>query len=109
MTVPDTFSAYYADLLQGSYDCLDRIVLHAFYPLGNPEVGCALGGGAYRATIQSLTMLICVRWRGPFHAASRPSARSRSFRSLRRKLATENMNWRKRTYPKIRIFADCFW
>ena len=39
MTVSDTFSAYYADLLQGSYDCLDRIVLNAFYPLGQSAGG----------------------------------------------------------------------
>ena len=39
MTVPDTFSAYYADLLQGTYDCLDRIVLNAFYPLGQTAGG----------------------------------------------------------------------
>jgi hypothetical protein len=33
----DDFSLRYGDLLTGSYDCVDRIVLNAFYPLGyNP-------------------------------------------------------------------------
>ena len=33
----DGFSARYGDLLYGSYDCVDRIVLNAYYPLGyNP-------------------------------------------------------------------------
>jgi len=33
----DEFSERYGDLLTGSYDCVDRIVLNAYYPLGpNP-------------------------------------------------------------------------
>ena len=31
----DGFSARYGDLLYGSYDCVDRIVLNAYYPLGH--------------------------------------------------------------------------
>ena len=30
----DEFSLRYSDLLTGSYDCVDRIVLNAFFPLG---------------------------------------------------------------------------
>ena len=30
----DDFSLRYGDLLTGSYDCVDRIVLNAFFPLG---------------------------------------------------------------------------
>ena len=33
----DEFSLRYSDLVTGSYDCVDRIVLNAFFPLGyNP-------------------------------------------------------------------------
>lgn len=35
----DPFSSYYDDLLQGSYDCIDRIVLNAYFPLGQPGGG----------------------------------------------------------------------
>jgi hypothetical protein len=36
--VDDDFSARYGDLLTGSYDCVDRVVLNAYYPLGhNPQ------------------------------------------------------------------------
>jgi len=35
----DEFSARYADLLTGSYDCVDRIVLNAYYPLGHNPGG----------------------------------------------------------------------
>src|SRR5262249_46063401 len=35
--VADEFSARYAGLVTGSYDCVDRIVLNVYYPLGyNP-------------------------------------------------------------------------
>jgi len=35
----DDFSERYADLLTGSYDCVDRIVLNAYYPLGHSPGG----------------------------------------------------------------------
>lgn len=39
MTASDAFSEYYAELLQGSYDCVDRIVLNAFFPLAQTGGG----------------------------------------------------------------------
>ena len=35
----DDFSARYGDLLTGSYDCVDRIVLNAYYPMGHGPGG----------------------------------------------------------------------
>jgi hypothetical protein len=35
----DEFSAYYADLLEGTYDCVDRIVLNAYFRLGQTPGG----------------------------------------------------------------------
>ena len=39
MTASDAFSEYYAELLQGVYDCVDRIVLNAFFPVGQTAGG----------------------------------------------------------------------
>ena len=39
MTASDAFSKYYAELLEGTYDCVDRIVLHAFFPFGHTGGG----------------------------------------------------------------------
>jgi hypothetical protein len=39
MNAPDEFSTYCADLLEGSYDCVDRIVLNAYFPLGQTGGG----------------------------------------------------------------------
>jgi len=30
----DDFAERYGDLLTGSYDCVDRVVLNAFFPIG---------------------------------------------------------------------------
>ena len=33
--MPDSLSERYADLLTGSYDCVDRIVLNAYFRMGH--------------------------------------------------------------------------
>ena len=39
MAVSDAFSEYYTELLEGTYDCVDRIVLNAFFPLAQTGGG----------------------------------------------------------------------
>jgi hypothetical protein len=39
MDADDEFTEHYADLLAGSYDCVDRIVLNAYFPLGHNPGG----------------------------------------------------------------------
>jgi len=39
MKTHDEFSDYYADLLDGRYDCVDRIVLNGYFPLGQQGGG----------------------------------------------------------------------
>jgi hypothetical protein len=46
----DEFSLRYSDLVTGSYDCVDRIVLNAFYRWGITRAGCGCGGDAGTAT-----------------------------------------------------------
>jgi hypothetical protein len=48
MTDRDDFSSYYAELLDGIYDCVDRIVLNGHYPLG-------MSGGGFRTWWRALT------------------------------------------------------
>jgi hypothetical protein len=47
MNASDDFSQYHAELLDGIYDCVDRIVLNAFFPLGQT-------GGGMRSWWRSL-------------------------------------------------------
>ena len=39
MPPADAFSQYHAELLEGDYDCVDRLVLNAFFPLGQTGGG----------------------------------------------------------------------
>ena len=48
MKQPDDLSAYYEELLEGRYDCVDRIVLNGYFPLGQQ-------GGAFRTWWRALT------------------------------------------------------
>lgn len=50
MPPADAFSTYYTEQLDGRYDCVDRLVLNAYFPLGHSPAGCrtwwrALTGG----------------------------------------------------------------
>src|SRR6266581_6947056 len=45
--MPDALSEHYADLLEGSYDCVDRLVLNAYFRLGH-------SGGGFRTWWQKL-------------------------------------------------------
>lgn len=39
MPTPDDFSTYIADLLRGTYDCVDRIALRGYFPMGQTSGG----------------------------------------------------------------------
>ncbi len=39
MSLPDEFSSYVADLLDGRYDCVDRIVLNGYFLMGQTSGG----------------------------------------------------------------------
>jgi hypothetical protein len=39
MQTNDEFTQYYSELLEGDYDCVDRIVINAYYPMGQTPGG----------------------------------------------------------------------
>jgi hypothetical protein len=45
--MPDELSTLYSDLLEGSYDCVDRIILNAYFPRG-------INGGGMRCWWRTL-------------------------------------------------------
>ena len=45
--MPDEYSEYYADLLDNTYDCVDRIVLNAYFRMGQ-------GAGGFRTRWRQL-------------------------------------------------------
>ncbi|GEM_PF-1435896 len=70
--VADDFAARYAGLLTGSYDCADRIVLNACYPMGNTAGGFRTRS---RLDIPALRTLSGAR-RRPGEYGTRPSPRA---------------------------------
>jgi hypothetical protein len=40
MKTPDAFAAYPAHLIEAAYDCVDRLVVNCYYPLGQAGGGC---------------------------------------------------------------------
>ena len=42
--MPDQLSALYSEFLEGGYDCVDRIVLNAYFPMGVTGEVFACGG-----------------------------------------------------------------
>ena len=42
----DELSERYGELLTGAYDCVDRIVLNAYFSLGTTRAGFGCGGSA---------------------------------------------------------------
>src|ERR1700760_2355629 len=108
MIASDEFSQYYAELLQGTYDCVDRIVLNAFYPLGQTGGGVRSWWRRLYGDDSKLDDEHLREMAGPFRAASTRSAPSRAFPSSRRRHATASTNWRSRTSPTIQNFAACF-
>lgn len=51
----DDFSTYHASLLEGSYDCIDRITINAFYPMGQTGGGLRLWWRDWKGNEDSLS------------------------------------------------------
>lgn len=62
----DAFSDYYADFLDGQYDCVDRIVLNAYYPLGMSPGGFRTWWRALYGTDDNLDNAHLMRLAGRF-------------------------------------------
>jgi hypothetical protein len=62
----DAFSEYYADFLHGSYDCVDRVVLNGYFPLGGSPGGFRTWWRALYGTDDNLDNTHLMRLAGRF-------------------------------------------
>jgi hypothetical protein len=62
----DPFSEYYADFLHGTYDCVDRVVLNAYFPLGGSPGGFRTWWRALYGTDDNLDNAHLIRLAGRF-------------------------------------------
>ena len=55
MQAEDELSTYYGAMLEGRYDCVDRIVLNAYYPMGQTGGGVRTWWRALRGSDKDLS------------------------------------------------------
>ncbi len=71
----DEFSEYYADLLNGTYDCVDRIVLNGYYGLAQTPGGFRLWWQKLNGTEDDLDNAHLMRLAGRFSRRVRAHAK----------------------------------
>ena len=76
----DDFSERYGDLLTGSYDCVDRIVLNAYFRMGHDRGGFRLWWRALTGSDETLDNTHLMRMAGRFSRRVRGYAKRKLFR-----------------------------
>jgi hypothetical protein len=74
--MPDSLSDRYADLLTGSYDCVDRIVLNAYFRMGHDPGGFRLWWRALTGSDDTLENTYLMRMAGRFSRRIRGYAKA---------------------------------
>jgi hypothetical protein len=77
--VPDSLSARYAELLSGSYDCLDRIVLNGYFRMGHNPGGFRTWWRALTGSEQTLDNTHLMRMAGRFSRRIHAYAKSQRY------------------------------
>ena len=78
--MPDSLSDRYADLLSGSYDCVDRIVLNAYFRMGHDPGGFRLWWRALTGSNETLEKTHLTRMAGRFNRRIRGYPRGSGLR-----------------------------
>src|SRR5437879_9621589 len=103
----DGLSTLYQDLLGGSYDCVDRIVLNAYFRMGH-------GPGGFRAWWRALTGSDETLENAHLMRMARSFSRRIMPRLTTSRLSTAwpgraSTTLRKSIWPRPRSPRDCFW
>ncbi len=77
MEIAGAFSARYQDLLAGTYDCVDRLVLNAYYPLAQSPGGFRVWWRSLYGNDDTLDDTHLMRWAGHFSRRVRAFAEKR--------------------------------
>jgi hypothetical protein len=78
MKTTDDFSEFYDDILDGQYDCVDRIVLNAYYVLGQTPGGFRTWWRQVHGTDENLTETAVMRYAGRFARRLRAYAKTQN-------------------------------
>jgi len=78
MPLADSFSAHYAELLDGNYDCVDRIVLNGYFRFAQSPGGFRMWWRAWMGCDDKLDKTHLLRLAGRFSRRLRAWAKSRN-------------------------------
>ena len=95
--MPESLSDRYAELLSGSYDCADRIVLNAYFRMGHTPGGFRVWWGTLTGSEETLDNAHLMRMAGPLAAGFTATRKLRAFRLCIVKPGSTSMNWPKNT------------
>jgi hypothetical protein len=106
--MPDSLSDRYADLLTGSYDCVDRIVLNAYFRMGHDPGGFRLWWRALTGSDETLDHTHRMRMAGRFSRRIRGYAKAKGIPVVDCPAGKPNIIWRKSIWRKRQSPRGCF-
>ena len=103
----DGLSTLYQDLLSGSYDCVDRIVLNAYFTMGHSPGGFRLWWRALTGSDEALDNAHLMRMAGRFSRRLRGYAKAQASLSSTVRLGSGNTISRNNIWPRRRSPEGC--
>ena len=104
----DGLSELYQDLVLGSYDCVDRVVLNAYFRMGHSAGGFRAWWKALTGSEDTLDNAHLMRMAGRFSRRIRGYAKRMAFLSLTVRWESANTILRKNAWPTPRVTQGLF-
>ena len=105
--MPDQLSALYNDLLEGGYDCVDRVILNAYFARGQFGGGFRIWWRALHGSDENLDDNHLMRMAGRFSRRLRAWARENQSQSCTVLPANASMILPPNISPGMRQSRDC--
>src|SRR6516164_7194539 len=105
----DGLSTLYQDLLGGSYDCVDRIVLNAYFRMGHDPGGFRVWWRALTGSDETLENAYLMRLAGRFSRRIRGYAKAHGIPVIDCSAGQRKHTLRKNIWPRQRSPRVCFW
>ena len=105
----DGLSALYQELLSGSYDCVDRIVLNAYFGMGHSPGGFRVWWRALTGSDETLDNAHLMRLAGRFSRRVRGYAKAHDIPVVDCIAGGASMTWPMIIWPRRRSPKACFW
>src|SRR3981081_220085 len=104
----DGLSPLYQDLLTGSYDCVDRIILNAYFRMGHSPGGFHVWWQALTGSDDTLDNTHLMRMAGRFSRRIRGYAKRTIFLSSTAAWGNVNTTSQRNIWPRPRSPRGCF-